>query len=72
MLCLKYMQLSEHYGTAHQRWSRVESSLNKGGLPDATRRLSQEIVEKALEERNAAYARMTFHRENCRICNEKA
>jgi hypothetical protein len=45
-------------------------SLNKSELSDATRRLSQEIEKKALEERNAAYGRMVFHRQNCRTCNE--
>jgi hypothetical protein len=70
MLCMKYMQLSQHYVVALRRWAQVEESLKKSGLPDSARRLSQEIEKNALEERNAAYARMTFHRENCSVCNE--
>jgi hypothetical protein len=70
MLCAKYLQLSQHYEAALLRWRQVELSLNKSELSDATRRLSQEIEKKALEERNAAYARMAFHRQNCRTCNE--
>jgi hypothetical protein len=68
---MKYKQLSQHYGAALRRWSQAESSLNKVGLSDAARRLSQEVEKKALEERNAAYARMLFHQQNCLICNEK-
>jgi hypothetical protein len=72
MLCVKYMQLSQHYEAALRRWSQAESSLNKTGLSDATRRLGQEVEKKALEERNAAYARMNFHKQNCPTCNEEA
>ena len=61
-----------NYGAAPRRWAQAESSLSKIGLSDAARRLSQEVEKKALEERNAAYARMTFHQQNCLICNEKA
>jgi hypothetical protein len=72
MLCLKYVQLGQHYEAALRRWSQAESLLNRAGLSDAIRRLSQEVEKKALEERNAAYARMLFHQKNCLICNEKA
>jgi hypothetical protein len=68
MLCMKYMELSHHYGAALRRWSQAESSLKKVGLPEATRRLGQEVESKALEERNAAHARMTLHKQNCSIC----
>jgi hypothetical protein len=66
------MQLSQHYAVALRRRAKAESSLNRAELFDANMSLSQEIEKKVMEERNAAYARMTFHRENCRICNEKA
>jgi hypothetical protein len=46
-------------------------SLNKSGLTAAARRLGQEVERKALEERNAAYARMLLHQQNCPTCNEK-
>jgi hypothetical protein len=72
MLCVKYMQLSQHYGSALRRWAQAESCLKKGGLSVAARRLSQEIEMKALEERNAASARMRFHQQNCPTCNERA
>jgi hypothetical protein len=70
MLCVKYLQLSQHYGAALRRWVQIESSPNKSDLSDASRRLAMEIQKKALEERNAAYARMVFHKQNCRTCNE--
>jgi hypothetical protein len=72
MLCVKYMQLSQHYTAALRRWSQAEMSLKKTGMSDSARRLSQEVEKKALEERNAAYARMLFHQQNCPTCNEKA
>jgi hypothetical protein len=72
MLCTKYLQLSQHYEAALRRWGQAESSLNKTELSDAARRLGREVEKKALEERNAAYARMALHKQNCSICNEKA
>jgi hypothetical protein len=72
MVCLNYLQLSEQYGAALRRWSQAESSLNKAELSKAARRLSQEVEKKARDERNAAYARMVFHQQNCPTCNEKA
>jgi hypothetical protein len=72
MMCVKHLQLSQHYEAALRRWSQAEASVNKTGLSDAVRRLSREVEKKAKDERNAAYAQMVFHRQNCSICNEKA
>jgi hypothetical protein len=72
MLCTKYLQLSQHYEAALRRWTQADSSLHKAELSDTARRLGQEVEKKALEERNAAYARMNFHKQNCPTCNEKA
>lgn len=72
MLCLKYVQLGQHYEAALRRWSQAESLMNKVGLSDDARRLSHEVEKKALEETNAAYTRMLFHKQNCLVCNEKA
>jgi hypothetical protein len=72
MLCTKYLQLSQHYEAALRRWSQADSSLHKAELSGAARRLGQEVEKKALEERNAAYARMVLHKQNCPTCNDKA
>jgi hypothetical protein len=69
MLCTKHVQLSQHYEAALRRWSQADSSLHKAELSDTARRLGQEVEMKALEERNAAYARMLLHKQNCSVCN---
>jgi hypothetical protein len=71
MHCPEYNRLREHYETALRRWAQIELSSNKSGLFDSSRRLALEIEKKALEERNAAYARMVLHELNCPICNHK-
>jgi hypothetical protein len=71
MECSEYLQLSQRYGAALRRWAQAELSLKKSDLPETIRRLGQEIERKALEEKNAAYVRMTLHQQSCRTCNEK-
>jgi hypothetical protein len=53
MQCVKYMQLSQHYGAALRRWSQAESSSNKSELSRAARRLNQEIEMKAGGEKRS-------------------
>ena len=71
MECSEYVRLNQRYGAALRRWAQAELSLNKSDLPESIRRLGQEIERRALEEKNAAYARMVLHQQSCRTCNEK-
>jgi hypothetical protein len=71
MLCTKYTQLSQHYEATLALVARVGASIDKTDLSDVTRRLGLEVEKKAVQERNAAYARMILHKRNCSVCNEK-
>jgi hypothetical protein len=72
MSCPGYMQLNQHYVVALRRWEQARSSLNKPELFDVVRRLSLEVETRAVEERNAAHARMALHKQNCSVCKAKA
>jgi hypothetical protein len=71
MECSEHSRLSQQYEAALRSWAQVELALKKSGLPDATRRLAQEIEKKALQERNAAYARMRLHGQSCLVCSHR-
>jgi hypothetical protein len=72
MFCPKFTQLSQHYEAALRLVARVEESLDKTDLADATRRVGLEVEKKAVEEKNAAHARMALHKRNCSVCQAKA
>jgi hypothetical protein len=71
MFCSKFTQLSQHYEAALRLVTRVEESLDKTDLADERRCIGLEVEKKAVQERNAAHARMVLHRRNCSICNQK-
>jgi hypothetical protein len=72
MFCPKFTQMSQHYEAALRLVARVEETLNKTDLSDETRLLGKEVEKKAVQERNAAHARMVLHKRNCSVCNAKA
>jgi hypothetical protein len=71
MECSEHSRLGQQYEAAFQSWAQVELTLKESGLPDATRRLGQELEKKALHERNAAYARIRLHGQSCHICSHR-
>ena len=68
--CPEYLRLSGHYEAALRRWEQIELASNREGVLDTSaNRLAAEVKYKALNERNAAYERMTLHKKNCSICS---
>ena len=68
--CPEYLRLSGHYEAALRRWEQIELASNRDGFVDTSaNRLAAEVRYKALHERNAAYERMTLHKESCSICS---
>jgi len=70
MACHEYIRLRQHYEAFLRHWGQV--LLSAGDEPIGTpARLAAEVKQKALEERNAANARMCLHKQTCPVCNPK-
>jgi hypothetical protein len=71
MFCPKFTQLSPHYEAALRLVARVEESLDKTDLADATRRVGLEVEKKAVDEKNAVTPRWLFTNEAVRSAFKK-
>jgi len=70
MRCPEYDRLRQHYEAALRYWGHVVLSLDAHLVGTAARQTFG-IKQKAFDERNAAYERLSAHALSCPACNPK-
>jgi hypothetical protein len=70
MLCPEYLRLRRHYEAAIRHWGHVLLS-PQADLVGALARQTDEIKQKAFDDRNAAKERLRAHTLSCLVCNPK-
>jgi hypothetical protein len=71
MCCPEYLRLHQRYESTLRRWAQIEMS-HRATASGELLRLSGELKQTLLNEKNAAYYRMCLHEENCSVCNRSS
>jgi hypothetical protein len=65
MTCLEKIRLQQLYEATHNRWAQVHGSSQ---TPGENTWLVQEVLRRALNERDAAKDRLKAHQRSCQTC----